>query len=228
MQTAPTTTPLSSTTPAAAPVTAPATTTAQTHSADFQMFLKMLTAQMKNQDPMNPIDSTAYATQLATFSGVEQQVKTNELLTALTGQMGVSGMGQIAGWVGMEARAPVMATYDGTRPVTVYPEAAKGADKAMLVAYDSSGREVTRQEVAVTPGPVNWTGQTAIGGQVMPGLYSFKLESFAAGQPMGSAPVDCYARIVEARMGTDGPVLVTDGGSTIAPKDVHALRPGAL
>ncbi len=40
-------------------------------SADFETFLKMLTVQMQNQDPLNPVDSSDYATQLATFSGVE-------------------------------------------------------------------------------------------------------------------------------------------------------------
>lgn len=88
-------------------------------STDYQMFLKMLTAQMKNQDPLNPIDSTDYATQLATFSGVEQQVKTNDLLTSLTGQLGVSGMGQLASWVGMEARAAVAVPYQGDRKSVV-------------------------------------------------------------------------------------------------------------
>ena len=71
-------------------------------SSDFDTFLKMLTAQMQNQDPLNPMDSTDYATQLATFSGVEQQARTNELLTNLGSQMAVLGMSQLAGWVGQE------------------------------------------------------------------------------------------------------------------------------
>ena len=65
-------------------------TTASTRSqisSDFDTFLKMLTAQMQNQDPFNPIDSTDYATQLATFSGVEQQTRTNDLLTNLGSQI---------------------------------------------------------------------------------------------------------------------------------------------
>ena len=37
-------------------------------SADFETFLKMLTVQMQNQDPLNPVDSSDYATQLATFT----------------------------------------------------------------------------------------------------------------------------------------------------------------
>lgn len=53
-------------------------------TSDFDTFLRMLTVQMQNQDPLDPVDSADYAVQLATFSGVEQQVRTNELLTELS------------------------------------------------------------------------------------------------------------------------------------------------
>ena len=43
----------------------------------------MLTTQIKNQDPLNPMEGTEFAVQLATFSGVEQQVQTNQLLARL-------------------------------------------------------------------------------------------------------------------------------------------------
>lgn len=193
-------------------------------STDYQMFLKMLTAQMKNQDPLHPIDSTDYATQLATFSGVEQQVKTNDLLSSLTGQLGVSGMGQLASWVGMEARAAVAVPYQG-QPVTLYPAPAPGADRTFLVATDSQGREVSREEIPVSSDPVNWTGTTAAGGQVLPGTYSFNLESYTAGKLVSTDKVEVYSRIKEARLGTEGAVLLTEGGDTVAPADIKALRP---
>ena len=64
---------------------------AGSNAEDIQnRFLKLLTTQMQNQDPLNPIDSTDYAAQLATFSGVEQQVRTNSLLADL-GTHGASG-----------------------------------------------------------------------------------------------------------------------------------------
>ncbi len=65
-------------------------------SSDFDTFLKMLKVQMENQDPLNPTDSSEYAQQLATFSGVEQAVLTNDLLTALMVQMNTTGMAQLA------------------------------------------------------------------------------------------------------------------------------------
>jgi len=63
-------------------------------SSDFETFLIMLTTQMENQDPLNPIESSDYAVQLATFSSVEQQVLTNDLLGTLSEQMGPMGMAQ--------------------------------------------------------------------------------------------------------------------------------------
>ncbi|WP_315925434.1 flagellar hook assembly protein FlgD [Mesorhizobium sp. SP-1A] len=49
-------------------------------AVDYQSFLKLLIAQMKNQDPTQPMDSTQYVAQLATFSQVEQSVQTNKKL----------------------------------------------------------------------------------------------------------------------------------------------------
>jgi len=70
-------------TPTLAPTTAsPSTvaTSAETVSSDFDTFLKMMTAQVQNQDPLNPIDSADYAVQLATFSSVYRRNKLNGLV----------------------------------------------------------------------------------------------------------------------------------------------------
>jgi flagellar basal-body rod modification protein FlgD len=102
---------ITSTTTATQTAAAPAAATAKTPiSSDFETFLLMLTTQMQNQDPLNPIESADFAVQLATFSGVEQQVKTNDLLQSLAQQMGIMGMSQLAGWVGMEAQPDYLGT----------------------------------------------------------------------------------------------------------------------
>jgi flagellar hook assembly protein FlgD len=49
-------------------------------SAEFETFLNLLTAQIRNQDPLSPLDSTQFVDQLATFSGLELQAKGNALL----------------------------------------------------------------------------------------------------------------------------------------------------
>ena len=56
---------------------------------ELTQFLSLLTTQIKNQDPLEPLDSTAFVEQLATFSSLEQQVQTNlhlsDLLAAVRG-----------------------------------------------------------------------------------------------------------------------------------------------
>ncbi len=61
---------------------APTATQSQTQ-VDYNSFLKLLVAQMKNQDPTNPMDSTQYVAQLASFSNVEQSVQINAKLDQL-------------------------------------------------------------------------------------------------------------------------------------------------
>ena len=80
---------IAQTTPATASSAAPAAAKPRITS-DFDTFLQMLTAQMKNQDPLNPIESADFATQLATFSSVEQAVLTNDLLRGLMSQTGLA------------------------------------------------------------------------------------------------------------------------------------------
>jgi flagellar basal-body rod modification protein FlgD len=61
----------------------PDPTATQQASLDYSSFLRLLIAQMKNQDPTKPMDSAQYIGQLASFSSVEQAVKTNAKLDAL-------------------------------------------------------------------------------------------------------------------------------------------------
>lgn len=74
---------MSMTVPATTADRPPATTQSEQVSktqVDYQSFLKLLVAQMKNQDPTNPMDSTQYMAQLASFSQVEQSVQMNQKL----------------------------------------------------------------------------------------------------------------------------------------------------
>ncbi len=57
-----------------------AAATSSATDVDYNTFLKLLIAQMKNQDPLNPAESTEYVAQLATFSQVEQTIQMNDKL----------------------------------------------------------------------------------------------------------------------------------------------------
>jgi len=192
-------------------------------SSDFETFLKMLTAQMENQDPLNPIESSDYAVQLATFSGVEQQVRSNELLEQLGQKMGLMGMAQLAGWVGMEARAPTPGYFSGS-PMTLAPGQVAGADLAVLVVRDANGVEVNRGEVPTPARAMEWAGVGADGTPLAPGVYSFELESYGNGDLLSVDPVEVYSRVTEARNEGGETVLILEGGFKVPASSVNALR----
>ncbi|MDI3338129.1 flagellar hook capping FlgD N-terminal domain-containing protein [Defluviimonas aestuarii] len=192
-------------------------------SSDFQTFLLMLTTQIQNQDPLNPMESTEFAQQLATFSGVEQQVKTNTLLESLSDKLGLSGLAQLAPWVGMEARVDAPVMFDGA-PLTLYPVPDASADQAVLVVYDASGGEVMRSPAAVSSAPMDWAGTDASGAPLPSAAYSFTLESYSGGELIGTTTIQTYGRITEVRNGVSGPEIVLDGGAVITTADIAALR----
>lgn len=193
-------------------------------SADFDTFLKMMTTQMTNQDPLNPVNSSDFAVQLATFSSVEQQIKTNDLLGALGSQFGVMGMAQLAAWVGQEARSAAPVNL-GTEPIAISYVPASLADQAVLVVRNTNGDVVAREDVALDGESYQWFGADAKGDPLPQGRYSLSLESYREGEQIGDAtPVESYARILEARGGANGPTLVLDGGVTVAATEISALR----
>lgn len=192
-------------------------------SSDFETFLLMLTTQMENQDPLNPIESEDFAVQLATFSGVEQQVRTNQLLENLAGGMGVTGLAQLAGWVGMEARVVAPVAFDGS-PVEVSVSPAPGSDSAELIVLDPFGNEVARQAVPLGQDTMEWAGVGANGQPLLSGQYTLQLASSSQGEVTSVNPVAHYAYIGEARQGLDGIELVMDGGVIVPSEQVTALR----
>lgn len=193
--------------------------------SDFETFLRMLTTQLKNQDPLNPMESSDFAVQLATFSSVEQQVMTNDLLTGLSAQMGQMGMAQLASWVGMEARAPLPAQFDGF-PVTLLPGPTAAADEARLIVRNIDGEVVQTQTIPVGEDPYLWTGRDASGQSLPSGLYSFEIESYVQGERQASVVPKTYARIVEARIDAGRTILVMEGGASVDADQVTALRNG--
>jgi flagellar basal-body rod modification protein FlgD len=193
-------------------------------SSDFQTFLVMLTTQMQNQDPLDPIDSTEYATQLAPFSQVEQAVQTNDLLQSLSTQLASIGMSQLAGWVGMEARSNAPAYFDGSNSITLAPESVIGSDKSVLVVRDASGTVVQRGEVALSGSTLEWNGTDENGSPAAPGTYTFELESYRNGIIAMTAPVQTYSEITEARLAGTSTTLVLRGGAEIGTGDATALR----
>ena len=202
-----------------------ATSTTQaktTLNSDFETFIKMLTVQMENQDPLNPVDSADFAAQLATFSSVEQQVLTNQLLTGLGEQIGTLGVAQLSGWVGMEARAEIPVAFSGD-PVTLTLRTDSLAESAQLVVRNSQGAEIQRLDVPPQDGDYLWTGRDDLGNPLSAGSYSITVESISQDAVIATTPVEVHGLIVEATTNQGVSSLVLDSGQTVAADQVLGL-----
>lgn len=191
-------------------------------SSDFETFLRMLTAQIENQDPLNPVDSTDFATQLATFSSVEQQVLTNDLLTSLGAQMGALGVSQLSGWVGMNARAIMPVNYQG-EAVNIVTDTSRAADAAQLVVRNEQGSEVARYDIETGRQETAWIGFDNTGAVLPYGSYTLEVESFLSGDVIGTSPALIEGRIAEARNENGVPILVMRGGQEVPSTDIVGL-----
>ncbi len=192
-------------------------------TSDFQTFLTLLTAQIQNQDPLNPMDNSEFATQLATFSGVEQQVHTNDLLSELQSTMALSGMSQMADWIGREARAEMPMSFQG-EPLTLYAPENTLADYVELVVTDSDGNSLQRLSVPATETAFLWAGVTTDGSPLPEGVYGFHIEYFNNETSIGTAPAQGYGEIEEAQI-IDGEVWLSfAGGVQIRSSLVEAMR----
>ncbi|MBW6416209.1 flagellar hook capping FlgD N-terminal domain-containing protein [Celeribacter sp. PS-C1] len=193
-------------------------------SADFETFLTMLTVQMQNQDPLNPIESTDYAVQLATFSEVEQAVLTNDLLEQLSSQLSLMGFSQLSGWVGQDARSGAAAYFNGNAPVSLSGDFATAANSAVLIVRDRNGNVV--QEVPIDPKQktFEWAGSVNGATPVEAGLYSFEIENYYNDDYLSTTSVESYSKIIEARADSGDIILVLEGGNEIGSSDVTALR----
>ena len=192
-------------------------------TADFQTFLRLLTTQMQNQDPLNPMESTEFASQLAQFSGVEQQVRTNDLLTGMQAGLATLGMGELAGWVGMEARAEMPVRFDGqTIRMTATPNAL--ADRMELIVRDERGTVVQQIPIPLRADDFEWDGTDLSGATVPPGVYAFTVQNWSGETMLDERRAMIRATVDEARM-VDGEIWLTmDDGLSIPAASVLGLR----
>ncbi len=185
----------------------------------------MLTVQAQHQDPLKPLDASEYASQLAQFSMVEQQVQTNDLLATLGQALGGANLDKLGKWIGMDVRAPMAFQYEG-EPVTLFATPAPEADKAVIVIRDSDGAVVDRVAVSTTDNKTVWTGQGSDGQPLAAGSYSATLESYDGDEPLSTQLAETYGEVVEAQV-TDNQVMLTlESGQVVGAATVTGVRAG--
>lgn len=188
-------------------------------TSDFETFLKMLTVQARYQNPLEPMDSGEYAAQLAQFSAVEQQVKTNEILSAFAKGRSIEELSAMSEWVGLEVRAPAPVVYDGS-PVMIFHDQLRPNTNATLVVTDEYGSEVDRILLPSSTGPTAWNGNDLPIGSI----YNFEIEHYEQGEFVSTEPADLYSHVEEVRTDNGETIFVLSGGLTIPATSVSAVR----
>lgn len=195
-------------------------------AADFQSFLTLLTSQLRNQDPLQPLDSTQFVAQLASFSTVEQLVGTNSRLDLLTAQAENADLAALGNWIGRLA-----STTDGSFRATGTAEtfqvpALAGADRIEAVAVLSDGTELERFAVAAdASGRAIWAGGAAVAPRT-----PLRLELFYSmgGQVIERRPAGVFREVTGVRGTPEGLVLDLSDGGAITPAKVAELRAPTL
>ena len=192
-------------------------------AADFETFLTLLTTQMRNQDPLKPMESTEFIAQLAQFSSVEQQIRSNDRLDDILAALGGGSSAGLAAWIGREVRAPASADYTGD-PVEIGVKTVEGADRAVLVVKNDFDSVIARRAIEAGATTATWDGTDDLGNAVPQGRYGFTVESYNGQTLLGSETGSVYGTVKEVRLVDGTPTLVLDGGDEVALDAVTALR----
>ena len=186
---------------------ATATGAASKLNADFDMFLKLLTTQMQNQDPLDPMDTSEYTQQLVQYSQVEQTIQQTSTLKDILARLSTQDMAQASGFIGREVELDLPIAGLSAAPAQWAYEAAHPVASIVATITDANGAVVDTRPIdgASAAGRFTWDGKLANGKQAPKGAYGLSL-----------AAVD--------RSGAKVPVHVTSVGTV---QDV-TLEDGAL
>lgn len=155
---------------------------------NFDNFLQLLTTQLQSQDPLAPLNATQFTEQLVQFTGVEQAIKTNDVLAQLISLVRTDQIGRAVDYLGAEVTAAgntVRLGADG--PTDVHYRLDAPAAGVVISIQDQAGRVVRTQAGQTSPGmhSVPWDGRDQAGRRLPEGLYQIEVAaSTAAGDPV--------------------------------------------
>jgi flagellar basal-body rod modification protein FlgD len=199
-------------------------TTGGTLAGNFQTFLTLLTTQLKNQDPMSPLDTNQFTQQLVQFASVEQQLKTNSQLTTLVSLQQTAQSTQALGFVGKTAVVDGStaaltngsATWDLTVPTNSHVN---------ISITNSTGQTVYTGDYSVSAAnnlPFTWDGKGSDGTQWPDGSY--KLTATAAdsvGNPVAvSTQIQGVVNSVDL---TQSPPLLSINGQNYTVSQIKSI-----
>ncbi len=211
-------------TTAATQSTAPASTVSA--GGDGQdRFLKLLVAQLKNQDPLNPMDNAQITSQMAQISTVSGIDKLNTTLQTLAASFNAGQSLQATSMIGHS----VLATgnvigFEGGSAVGGL-ELAAAADAVTVSIRDASGQLLRRVDLGAQDSGVlsfRWDGTTDTGASVAAGSYSFAVAAIQGGKTVEATTLSA-GLVAGVTTGKSGITLNVNGIGTVALSDVKRV-----
>jgi flagellar basal-body rod modification protein FlgD len=189
-------------------------------------FLKLMTEQLKNQDPFEPVKNENMVAQMAQFSSVTGISEMNKTLKSVAAQLGGANAAQAVSYVGRAVLVEGNTAYAAENgSLSAVLPLSEGADEVVVQISDTSGALLRTMNLgAQAAGDVNveWDGKTDAGEAVSGGPFTIKATALRNGTRVAS-PVAVWAPVTSVSLGSDGgqPMLNLAG---LGPKPLSAVR----
>jgi flagellar basal-body rod modification protein FlgD len=214
-----------SSTDAAATIAAAAASGATGANEAQDRFLTLLVTQLKNQDPLNPMDNAQITTQMAQISTVSGIDKLNATLQSMAASFSAGQSLQATAMIGHGVFVPGSALKLENGAAAFGLELAQAADSVVLSIRDGAGGLVHRAELGPQPAGVlgfEWDGATDSGAAAAPGSYSFALEAVQGGKKIDATAL-ALGLVSGVTQGKDGVALKVEGMGSVALTDVRQV-----
>ena len=213
-------------TDASAKAAAKASTASSKLSSDKTQFLKLLTAQLRNQDPTAPMDSTQFTQQLVQYSQVEQQIDTNSNLSSLISLTQQNIFASALNYVGkaIQANSDTAPLQNGA--LTASYKLSGDAQSTTILVRDSTGAIVHSEVGAIKAGAhaFKWDGKSSGGAQLADGNYSVTVTALGANNTPVDSTVSVYGTVTSVVTDpTTNAVTLMMGGVSVPLNKVLAI-----
>lgn len=183
---------------------------------NFNMFLTLLTAQMKNQDPTSPMDSTQFMSQLVQMTGVEQQLAGNDLLRQLVSNTGAN-VSNAVDLIGKNVRATTSDAYLSNGQAKWGYSLDAAASDVKIEVLDSNGESVrtiagSADDAKAGEHSFTWDGKDSLGKAMPDGTYTLKITATDGGGAKVNSSIFVEGQVTAIQLQDGQSVITVNGG----------------